>query len=413
MLSDRLCRMLTAYVDGELNDDQRKAVLSLLRGSAKARDLLRRLQSDADCLRQLPRAVLGRDVSAQVVQILQKGNAGAGRRSFMSTMPRVPARLSLAAAATVLLAAGAATYFYFSAVHETDANLSKAAPEDLLASARRATEEESQPVVADHRQEAKSGDSHAAASSVEKLPPPRTSVEKVVELLPHPSAQPVARKEDGALGTRVEPATKFLDLNVDPPLFAQFRELDQEKRRKELEEELRKGKARRMDLTCLEMPAAIQRLQLALKKEGIEVIVDHDADNRLRLGLKTEYALYVDSVTAEEVVAVMRQLRSDDREREAKRRASLFETFVLNAFGSDDQRNLSRLLGSDPTSSSSAQKGQGGTAAKVKQHMALLVTYSLENSRSTSQEVKLFLESRGERQAGTWPMLLVLRKTKN
>src|SRR5262245_55613098 len=54
MLSEQVIELLTGYVDGELSQRQRKAVMRLLNKSSEAREILRQLQENAHQLKQLP-----------------------------------------------------------------------------------------------------------------------------------------------------------------------------------------------------------------------------------------------------------------------------------------------------------------------------------------------------------------------
>jgi hypothetical protein len=55
MLPDQATQLLTAFVDRELSQRQRKAVMRLLHKSSEAREMLRQLQENAHKLKQLPR----------------------------------------------------------------------------------------------------------------------------------------------------------------------------------------------------------------------------------------------------------------------------------------------------------------------------------------------------------------------
>src|SRR5262249_35129606 len=117
MLPDRICQLLTAYVDGELGARHRRAVERLLRRSAEARKLLQQLQHDAATLRRLPRQQLGPDFSRQVLQAITERKVQPVPRSLAGRSPRygVPRWAGLATAAAVLLTISLASYFYFAA----------------------------------------------------------------------------------------------------------------------------------------------------------------------------------------------------------------------------------------------------------------------------------------------------------
>ena len=117
MLSGRITRLLTAYVDGELDDPQREALRHWLRRSPEARELLRALQADADRLRSLPRRTLGPEFAQQVLQAIGSRQGESTRRSALTFPSPVPVWLGLATAAGVLLGVGLGSYFYFVAAH--------------------------------------------------------------------------------------------------------------------------------------------------------------------------------------------------------------------------------------------------------------------------------------------------------
>src|SRR5216684_1274193 len=126
MLPDRLSRMLAAYVDGEMGAHQRKVVLRLLRRSSEARALLRKLQEDANLVRQLPRRNLDADFADLVMQRIAVGVPKPARYQIPTSGSPVPVSWALAAAAAVLLAVGLGSYFYLSALQAEKAAASLA-----------------------------------------------------------------------------------------------------------------------------------------------------------------------------------------------------------------------------------------------------------------------------------------------
>src|SRR5437867_3651895 len=111
MLSEQVRQLLTAYVDGELTNRQRKAVLRLLRRSPEARALLGKLRQDAERLRALPRPHLGGDFTARVLRAVHQEQSR--RRRETAARAAFPAWAGLAAAAAVLLAVGTGSFLYF------------------------------------------------------------------------------------------------------------------------------------------------------------------------------------------------------------------------------------------------------------------------------------------------------------
>src|SRR5262245_23345326 len=119
MLPDRLSKLLTAYVDGELNSRQRRTVVRLLQRSPEARRLFKKLKGDSMILRGLPRRKLNMDLSGSVLLTINARNIQL-RPEACPPIPKPAAQrpwkkwLALfAVAALVLLAIGTASYFFF------------------------------------------------------------------------------------------------------------------------------------------------------------------------------------------------------------------------------------------------------------------------------------------------------------
>jgi hypothetical protein len=70
MLPDQLMQLLTAFVDGELSQRQRKAVMRLLHRSSEAREMLRQLQENVHKLKQLPRRKVEPSLVDDVMQAI-------------------------------------------------------------------------------------------------------------------------------------------------------------------------------------------------------------------------------------------------------------------------------------------------------------------------------------------------------
>jgi len=112
MLSDQLRQLLSAYVDGELSNRQRKALERLLRRSPEARALLEKLRDDARRVQALPRQRLGDEFTSRVLRAVRHCQAQARQRE-LARQGAWPLYAAFAAAATVLLAVGLTSFFYF------------------------------------------------------------------------------------------------------------------------------------------------------------------------------------------------------------------------------------------------------------------------------------------------------------
>jgi hypothetical protein len=450
MLPDRLSRLLTAFVDGELTSRQHKAVLRLLRRSPEARNLLRKLQLDAEAVRRLPAPALGCDLSTAVLQRIAAQESPIRRLTVMRQTSTFPAWFGVAVAAAVVLVIGLSSYLYLTALPgKEDTQASGRAPEGPIVANGR---DKKRPIVSPTPRN--NGGRRQLEGIIPEPPPPGPEPK---ETLPAPVADTIAREmlpvpqpetEVFVGPTELTPVPEkelFRTADVKVAVTFRFLALEQEKSRRELQTELHKRNAWRLDLRCLETPVAMERLRTAFKGQGIRLVVDEDAQDRLKLHLHTHYALYVENVTAEEVYAVIQDLNQADRKPGAKRRGPLqFDTLVLNALSTDDHRELSKLLGVDPTQLGAARpetplgvdirkplaertgdqvveslKGQGTPrpepgqpTVKGSERLAIVVSYNPIRPRPASRGVKLFLERRPEHLSGSLQILLVLRGSK-
>src|SRR5580698_4865688 len=107
MLSDEITQLLTAYVDGELSQRQRKTVMRILHKSSEARELLRQLQENAHKIKQLPRRKVEPSLVDAVMQAIAEQKAqpkqpAALRGARRRWLPYVTAALAASLLAGVL-----------------------------------------------------------------------------------------------------------------------------------------------------------------------------------------------------------------------------------------------------------------------------------------------------------------------
>src|SRR5205807_1448072 len=129
--------------------------------------------------------------------------------------------------------------------------------------------------------------SEAARPHPQPLPaaPPASTVVKAPEPRPPISAP----SSDKVLTAPVRPIEEMKRPPVSVALILRFRELDQEKRCRELLEELRKATTHRLDVGSPDPAAVLERLQAGLGAEGIRLVFDPAAQSCLKLRLKTNY----------------------------------------------------------------------------------------------------------------------------
>src|SRR5205085_10422170 len=117
MIPDRVSRLLTAFIDKELDAGQRQAVISLARRSKRVRALLLQMHLDSRALRSLAYERAGQDFSESVLRQIANEKVRVDRRPAQSLRGRVSSWPSLAAAAAILVALGAGTYWYWLITH--------------------------------------------------------------------------------------------------------------------------------------------------------------------------------------------------------------------------------------------------------------------------------------------------------
>jgi hypothetical protein len=446
MLRDNYRQLLTAYVDGELTNRQRRHVARLLHRSAEARQLLRQLQEDAQALRHLPYPQLPADLTAPVLRTIAERRLAPGRRIARVSSPALWAGplAAWAVAATILLILGVASYLYFAASlsHSGSANIAEKTGEPSPS----APEPNSSAPTPLTRQEKPSTGAHETPSPAPDRPPVVKRPEAVKRpneepKKPSQDPRPTPSKEESVLTDRLE-RFQFSKVSGILPEVFKVRELEQEATRKSLIAELRKDAHFHLELPCPHGARALQRVQAAAQALNIGLVIEKGARERLKLQARSGYLVYLENLTPEEAAHFLRQIGSEDAKSAARKPAEAqFDRLVLLRMTPQDHKELSTLLGVDPTTSEPSSKaslgadprkpltdvtaqqvgkalaGQGGPprpqpgkpAAKPSEHCALVLAYNPVRLSPGSDEIKHFLETRKPAKAGTIRVLLVLR----
>jgi hypothetical protein len=406
MVPERVSRILSAYVDGELDARQCKAVERLLERSSKARELLRGLQKDAERLHDLAPVTLAPDFADQVLHAIAKRKVVA--RPTPIVRSPVPSWLGLAvAAAAVLLVVGLRSYLHFATLDREHrqgslvSNVHPVSPETVgeaegLASATPQADREllHSPVV---------------EIEAETFSPKIASTDE--------RGSPSKPTPPNVLGSQIKNHSSHLN---DPEerfvLFNELGDLDQAK----LQRELPKWAAHVMDLRSTNPAARIERLQAVFQPQGIQFLVDPEAKALLKLavGKNAGFAVYFEDVTADEIVVGLRQLDGADPERKHAG-VSRYEKLMVNAMPLDDEQKLWRLFGVDPDRGKVRLRmppaGVGSPEPlKAPNRRAIVVAYTPGRPpRPASTELKRFLDDRRERRADALQIILVLNFTRN
>jgi hypothetical protein len=403
MLPDRVSRLLTAYVDGELETPQHNVVARWLRRSAEARELLHRLEQDAASLSSLPRQSLGQDFAEQLLKIIARRQAESARPSTRAISSYLPGWTGLAAAAATLLAVGLGAYFHFTANRPRQSeplavNIPKAGPSVPAEETVRPQD----PAPA-----------FAKSDARELLGPPAPQSEANSARSP---ALPPTAKTPRPAGPRQMLLARPVENRVAPlidadepiqPIF-DFRELSQQKAPQQLQRALQKTDSHWIDLRCSDPLAGIERLCDAFRAQGIHCIIDQDAQAALKLGMGsgTPFALYCEDLTAHEVVMVLQQL--------SKRNRQGFDRLEVSDMPWENGRKLSYHLGidSDQWNVPKTRAAKPGKMDQPTVGRAFVIAYTPGRPRPKSEEMKRFLDSRSERPSDAIRVFLVLRSTK-
>lgn len=393
----------------------------MLAASPEARRYCDALAADAAKLRSLPHVAAPFDIAAAVVRRI--GAAGVVPTPPPPARPARPATawhaLAAFAAAACVVAAVAFTSFRYFATRDQSGVF---------------------PAVADK--------THAKSKAVPKLDTPRPadprpepelidegpSVAVKAPIMPEVLVAPPREMSSNGdvLTSGSQPA-------VDPYQAAiirvsksfAFAEFEHAYPRQKFRDEVKKDEVVRLDLFCKDIARGSDALMAALKGKGLAVHIDAYAADRLKRKQSVELVVFAEVLTPAEVAELVEKLADDDLKAEKKKAGSAaFDTIVTIPYLPADLTNLSRLLATTvpqlkmpkpkalPMAKSledeTAHKvvgdlGKGG-AAKTPEKAALVAAYTPANPKpATSAEIKAFMDRRGERKAGTVPVMIVLR----
>jgi hypothetical protein len=468
MLPERYRQLLTAYVDGELSARQRRHVERLLLRSPEARRLLEGLQQDSRCLRSLPPNHLDGDLSGPILRTITQRRLSPRRRLPAKAPAGLPAWTGFAAAAAVLVTLGAASFWYFSA-HPPGADTSAERdphPSGLPAVAQRPADPapadgpanprprtgvppapERGPVIVHRDPPSPGGGKEKGNPSPQPPKPPDNPVVKAPPdprlAPPGPAPQPEAPREEGVLTDRME-IFKIDQVTLALPVVLKLHNLDQDSVRQKLVAELGRDRDIRIELPCRNGTRALERLQEAFKAANFGVLIDPLAQARLKLPqVPTNYAIYLEDLTPDELARLLLRIGQDDKKAAARKQPDAqFDGLVLARMGAQDHKELTVLLGIDPTQAaatvppgplgtdprqplsdrtakqvSESLAGQGGTPrpeagkapARSPEHQILVLAYIPGRPHNHSPEIARFLENRKPARPGTVRLLLVLR----
>jgi hypothetical protein len=387
MLPEPLRLLVSAYALGDLSPRRRSAAVRLLRHSAEARQLLKELKSNRRRLRAMTPPALPADFSDRVVQSLPAGPPIIGPSVMVATRGSGSSRTArYAAAATILIAVAAGAY------------LAGSLPRDRSDPARTVSSRKL-PSPQLHRTPTVGSDQLA-----ESIGPPANVPEtdsSIAKGPPKPANPGSTAPIPDPLGTLVPPPPKLTSVAAPRLLILSVRDLEGAEGRKRFQKELAKSGQEHIDLFCRDVSKGLERVQGALRGRGLRLIVDVQAQESLKRKLRAQYLVYCDDLTAVEWAQILQGLSAGDR------KENLFDQVVMFPFDGTDQKDLTSVLGADPTQPETRRSRAGGPAKNDRQ--ALVATLTPWRTSPGSKDVKQFADTHSEREAGDIAVVLVLR----
>ena len=104
-------------------------------------------------------------------------------------------------------------------------------------------------------------------------------------------------------------------VDIALPVVVKLHQLEQEAKRKGLLDELKKTSSFRLELPCSNGSKVFDRLQAACKVDNISLVVEPNAQDRLKKPLlKTNYVVFLEDITPEELTRWLIRVAAEDRE---------------------------------------------------------------------------------------------------
>ncbi len=369
MLSDQVLQLLTAFVDGELGQRQREAVMRLLKESAEARDVLRQLQENAHKVKQLPahkvepslvEAVLQAIAEKQTQPHTPTPSRGARRR----WLPYVTASM----AASILI--GVVGLLCWKALTPPETNPLKRNEGDLV-----------------------------------KIKP---------DVKPEPEPETAPKKKNPLLSDMIAETFRGFGapLPNEKPFAAAFRDFQKDVVAAELARELNRDKAVQLEVTVKNNPLAIDRLRAVMKERGISIVTDPSAGKKLKDKdqAKVEYLVYAENLTPDEVTKMMNELGQSyvmGLKNNQKDVESPYRRVTVAPMVQGERQKVASLLGVQTSAIEPKEIKGAKVGSKLDRQAVLLPTAAVG---STSKEIQQFVNQRRATQPGTIQVLIKIRQ---
>jgi hypothetical protein len=272
--------------------------------------------------------------------------------------------------------------------------------------------------------------------------PPKAGSDKLVAAGPSARESRSAAKADAEaiLTDRLE-MFRIDRVEAALPVTFKLQALQKDATRQQLLSELARARDFRLELPCRGGTLAFGRLEPALKALGLSLAIDQAAQQRLQVPqLRTNYVIYLEDLLPQELAGLMDAAIREDQRVARKTFERQFDRMVLTRMSPQDHKELSTLLGTDPTEApptrgtltsdprkpladltarqvADSLAGQGGnprpaegaSAAAPGERLAVVLAYNPVRPHANSTEVQRFLRARKSPRPGSLRILLVLR----
>jgi anti-sigma factor RsiW len=407
--SDKL--LITAAVDGELSPAETTAFERLVMSDAEAALLFRQLKDASARLAALPKLPAPKSVAANVMARVRPVTPA------RKVPPRRRSLLPYIIAASLFLAVTVGSALLFRTATE-QAQRDKLPPPDSPV-----VPENTPQLPGDQEALAKAGPGEdgvvkpaADDGAFAKLPPAEVEPVAVVQV-----PKPLTPEEKELFGVGLMVESKPLR-QVDPalPMVMSALDFDKDEPQAKLKKELTREGGFRLNLFSKNTAAGVEQVQAAARAVGVHVFVEANTAERIKKAtMPLPYAVYVENLTADELAALLAALSKQANE-QPKPETLLGSAHLVPAEAAE-HKDLKELIGVDWPQPKAVKPGEGksvsdGTlkevVASVKkggEKAAVVVTFAAKLNAGKSAEVKQFLDVRGERKAGTVPLLIVVR----
>lgn len=425
-------KLLTSYVDGELNASMQGELNALLRNSSEARELLRLLKQDAlmirnqvpmECSYELTQKILSK---IKVRSLSRIGHLN--KRDDLMMRPW----FSLVAVAAILAVTSFISFYAVNAFLGVQANDLEKAKQSLSLSQNNETRK--LPAYLNAFENSEKTDQIAMLEKQNVLPVSpelNKSDEKSVKINPLLETDKVLF----ATGTKgkellAAPANESFNLiRVDAPLpwVLRKKEVSGEVSGKMLAKVVNNETRLKIELSCKDNAAAFAQLKINLSKMGY--FVYSDVNTLMRFKNKNDkspvnYMVYLENANANDLARLLGQEKPALSKEAAKVAAttSFWEALVLSKISTNDRKTMKSVLGFEPADQGGSftnatppnetpESAKGDTLQSLKKNKssALAVSFPAAQNLVNSAEVKQYLEATKSSNLNGIKVLIVLR----